>query len=132
MNRKLINLAILSFTVLMLIGTVTATPDKLSANVGTKVDVSIAGLTDTTDYKILDAYGELVEAFTASGTTHKTKVNIVLEGENTFDLCNFSTGAVLVTFTVHGTDPVEDVYIIFPLIIVFGLVTVVMKFFDKI
>lgn len=132
MNRKLIGLISLSFVALMLVGTVAVAPDKLSANVGTKVSITVSGLTDATDYKIVDSYDKLVEAFTSTGTTHITKVSILLEGDNTFTLCNFSTGAVLVTFTIVGTDPVEEIYIIFPLILMFALVGVVMKFFNKI
>lgn len=132
MNRKLIGLISLSFMALMVIGAVAVTPDKLSANVGTKVSISITGLTDTSDYKIIDSYDKLIEAFTASGTTHATKVSVLLEGDNDFTLAHFTNGTVITTFTVVGTDPVEEIYIIFPLILMFALVGVVMKFFNKI
>jgi hypothetical protein len=132
MNHKLVGLISLSIAVLMVIGAVAVTPDSLSADIGTKVNISITGLTDASDYKITDSYDKLVEAFTTSGTTHSTKVSIVINGDNDFTLSHFTNGSVITTFTIVGTDPIDEIYIIFPLILMFAVVTAVMKFFNNI
>jgi len=132
MNKKVFGFITLSLMIMLMLGTVTVSPDKLSVNTGSKVSVSISGLTDGEEYVIYDEYDNVIEVFDSEGTSHTSKVTILNEGKNTFDLCFYDNDTLITSFTIVGVDAFEGIYVIVPYLFAIGVVLAVLGFATKI